>query len=137
MSIHPYLFFSGNCREAFEFYQSVLGGSLMIATFGDGPPEENPPGVDPNGVMHVSLDADGAILMGSDDPSGDGGPKVGVSIAFVSNEYAKGESAHAKMSEGGQVSLPFQKTSWSDGFGMCTDKFGVQWMFDTDAPKSE
>ena len=28
MSLNVYLFFDGNCREAFEFYRSVFGGEF-------------------------------------------------------------------------------------------------------------
>lgn len=33
--LNPYINFSGNAREAFEFYQSVLGGKLETHTFGE------------------------------------------------------------------------------------------------------
>ena len=32
------------------------------------------------------------------------------------------------LSEGGQVGMPFDKTFWSPGFGMVTDRFGTPWM---------
>jgi len=28
MAFHPYLFFGGNCRQAFTRYQEVFGGEL-------------------------------------------------------------------------------------------------------------
>ena len=33
-----------------------------------------------------------------------------------------------KLAEGGQVSSPFGKTFYSDGFGMLVDRFGLPWM---------
>lgn len=33
ISLNPYLNFAGNTREAMEFYQSIFGGELTIATF--------------------------------------------------------------------------------------------------------
>jgi PhnB protein len=30
MSFHPYLFFSGNCREAFTRYHEIFGGELFL-----------------------------------------------------------------------------------------------------------
>ena len=42
MSLNTYLFFDGNCREAFELYRSVFGGEYQtLQTFGDGPPDMN------------------------------------------------------------------------------------------------
>ena len=37
--LNPYLNFDGNAREAMEFYQSVLGGELLVHTFGDSMPD--------------------------------------------------------------------------------------------------
>ena len=31
---------------------------------------------------------------------------------------------------GGNVTMPYEKTFRADGFGMCTDRFGVPWMAD-------
>ncbi len=135
MSIHPYLFFSNDCREAFEFYQRVLGGELTVSAFSDVPEEARMPGVDPNLIMHVSLTIGDAILMGSDDPSGDGGPKTGYAVAYVADNYAEGERILEALADGGELTLPFSETFWSKGFGMCTDRFGISWMVDTtDAP---
>ena len=33
-----------------------------------------------------------------------------------------------KLSDGGTVSVPFEKQMWGDVFGMCTDRFGIQWL---------
>ncbi len=35
MSIGIHLQFTGQCREAFEFYQSLLGGSLEVLTYAE------------------------------------------------------------------------------------------------------
>ena len=32
------------------------------------------------------------------------------------------------LSAGGTVAMPLEKAPWGDTFGMCVDKFGVQWM---------
>jgi PhnB protein len=31
--------------------------------------------------------------------------------------------------EGGTVVMPMQETFWAESFGMLTDKFGINWMF--------
>jgi uncharacterized glyoxalase superfamily protein PhnB len=31
-------------------------------------------------------------------------------------------------SDGGSVTLPYEKQLWGDTFGMLTDRFGVKWM---------
>ena len=38
MKLNPYLAFDGRCREAFEFYEKTLGGSIsFIQTIGESP----------------------------------------------------------------------------------------------------
>ena len=32
MAFRPYLFFGGNCREAFTRYQEIFGGELTLMT---------------------------------------------------------------------------------------------------------
>jgi PhnB protein len=41
------------------------------------------------------------------------------------------------LSEGGQVTMPLEKTFWNAYFGMFTDKFGIQWMVNYDYVKPE
>jgi len=37
------------------------------------------------------------------------------------------------LAKGGQVTMPFQKTFWAEGFGMLTDRFGTPWMVNSGA----
>ena len=38
------------------------------------------------------------------------------------------EEARKGLAEGGTVTMPFGKTFFSKGFGMCVDQFGIPWM---------
>jgi PhnB protein len=40
----------------------------------------------------------------------------------------QGRELFEKLSQGGQVTMPYQSTFWAKGFGMLTDQFGVNWM---------
>ena len=131
MSFSPYLFFTGDCAEAFKRYQEVFGGELQVLTQADVPEDARMPDADPTFVMHASLTLGDHFLMGSDDPTGDGGPKVGSAVAFTSDDEAKSKQVFDALAEGGEVTAPFGPTFWSKGFGMCTDRFGVPWMVDT------
>jgi PhnB protein len=33
-----------------------------------------------------------------------------------------------KLSESGKVTMPLEKQTWGDEFGMCVDRFGINWM---------
>lgn len=134
MSFHPYLFFSdGQCAEAFRHYHGVFGGELQVMTNADVPEGvDGMPGASPETVMHASIALRGGFLMGSDDPTGDGGPKAGVAVSYAAPDEQEAKRAFDALSEGGEVTMPFEATFFSKGFGTCTDRFGVSWMVDTE-----
>lgn len=140
MTANIYLTFNGNCREAFEFYKSALGGDFSyVGTFEEMPPQENMPHLpdsEKEKIMHISLPInDETVLMGSDTSEVFSKPvKFGnnfsISINIESNEEA--DEVFNKLAEGGKVLQPMDKTFWSPYFGMLTDKFGVNWMVNVD-----
>ncbi len=132
MSIDPYLFFSGDCADAFAQYQQIFGGDLEVMTYGDLPEgADSMPGAEPHHVMHGALTFDGAVIMGSDDTTGDGGPKTGVAVVYTAPDPQAAERVFGALADGGEVTMPFSATFWSRGFGTCNDRFGVPWMVDT------
>jgi PhnB protein len=127
--LNPYLTFDGRARQAMEFYQSVFGGELKINTFGEfGVPDPAMKDL----VMHANLDTPkGYRLMASDLGPGmtlNPGNSITVSISGDPGEGL--EEAWEKLSDGGEVMMPFEKQMWGDLYGQCRDKFGVQWMVD-------
>jgi PhnB protein len=137
MQFHAYLFFSGGqCREAFEHYRSVLGGELEMMAFSDLPPgEEAPvPADQADQVMHASLAIGEAMLLGSDDPTGDGGPKSGVAVHLTCDSDEEADRVFAALLDGGRVDMPMEQVFWASRFGMGADRFGVSWMVSTPAP---
>lgn len=131
MSVSPYVFFSGTCAAAFQRYQEVFGGEAQIMTMADAPPGSGMPGVDPHFVMHASLPIGDGLLMGSDDPTGDGGPMTGIAVTYTAPDAQVARTVFDALADGGVVTMPFEATFWSRGFGTCTDRFGVPWMIDT------
>jgi PhnB protein len=134
-----YLNFARNTEEAFNFYRSVFGGEFVapgIHRFGDIPPsDENPPmpEQDRNLVMHVELPIlDGHVLMGTDAPE-----SMGFNVTFGNNIFinlepdtkAETRKLFEALAAGGKVTMDLQDMFWGAYFGSCTDKFGVQWMF--------
>jgi PhnB protein len=132
MSFCPYLFFTGDCAKAFQHYNGIFGGELSMMTFADMPEGEQMPGADPKHVMHVSLKIGDGMLMGSDDPAGSGGARAGSAVAYTAKDAAKAKKVFDALAAGGTATMPFGTTFWSKGFGMCTDRFGVPWMVDTE-----
>jgi PhnB protein len=130
--LNPYLNFDGNCEEAFNFYKSVFGGEFAtVMRFKEMPAEYQPAENEREKIMHVALPiGQGSMLMGSDTPGSMGpttvGSNVSISISATSEEEAT--RLFNGLSAGGQVTMPLDKAFWGDYFGMCTDKYGVQWM---------
>lgn len=126
--LNPYLSFRDNAREAMEFYRGVFGGELTVSTFGD----LGAPGVQEDLVMHAQLSTpSGFTLMASDSPPGmerTVGDNIAVSLSGDDAEELRGY--WEQLSEGGTVSLPLEKQMWGDEFGMCTDRFGINWYVD-------
>lgn len=138
-SVSTYLNFSRNTEEAFLFYKSVFGTEFQgegIMRMGDIPPMEGMPPLaeeDKNLVMHVMLPIlGGHQLMGTDAPE-----SMGFTMNFGNNVYINLEPDTRKeterlfkaLSAGGTVTQELGEMFWGDYFGSCTDKFGVQWMF--------
>jgi PhnB protein len=125
--LNPYLSFSGNTREAMEFYNSVFGGTLVVNTFGEYG-EKNPELADK--VMHAMLETDsGFTLMASDPAPGmevHAGNNISISLSGDDSDELRGY--WDKLSEGGNVQMPLEKQMWGDTFGMCSDKFGLTWL---------
>ncbi len=133
--LNPYIGFAGQAREAMQFYQNVFGGNLTISTFGEfGAPD---PAV-ADQVMHAMLQTEaGYTLMASDIPPGmphTPGDSVVISLSGDDGDLLKGY--WEKLSDGGSVTIPFEKQPWGDEFGQCTDKFGTAWMVDVTAPQA-
>ena len=135
-NINPYLNFSGNCEEAFNFYKSIFGGEFLdFQRFNEVPSDAQLPVIESDMIMHVSLPiGNGTLLMGSDRPASMGpvtiGNNVHVSIQTSSDEET--DRLFNDLSAGGQVSMHLQETFWGARFGMLIDKFGIQWMVNQD-----
>ena len=125
-ALHPYLNFDGNAREAMEFYQSVLGGELLVHTFGESMPDA---GDLADQVMHASLITEaGYTIFASDPPPGmpvTSGTNITVSISGDDTEQLR--SYWAGLTAGAEITMPLEKQMWGDVYGMVRDQFGVLW----------
>jgi PhnB protein len=128
VQLNPYLSFQDNAREAMTFYQSVLGGELTMSTFAEFHASDDP--AEQDKVMHSHLEsADGLVLMGADTPARmEYRPQAGVSVSLSGDDEAKLRGYWEGLSEGGTVTMPFEKAPWGATFGMCVDRFGTSWM---------
>ncbi len=135
MQLSPYLVFDGKCREAFQFYEQCLGGSIVtMMRYADAPPGGPPPWSE-EGIMHASLTFDGQTLMGSDGPT-DGTPRS-THLAVETMDPERAEQVFSALGEGGSIRMPMQETFWAERFGMLTDRFGVPWMVSAGKPEGQ
>ena len=128
VKLNPYLNFSTDARDAMKFYESVFGGTLTSTTFKDGGMSSG--AADADLIMHSQLDSDhGITLMASDTPPGmEFKPGTNVSISLSGDDEKTLHGYWDKLSAGGKTTMPLEKAPWGDTFGMCTDKFGIQWL---------
>lgn len=126
-SLNPYLIFNGNCAQAIEFYQSILGGKLKMSKYSEGgmPTSDE----DKDKIIHARLENDTLTFMASDDNEKQR-TKIGdnVHMSISGNDKETLTRYFNELLEGGKVDMPLAKQFWGDTFGMLTDKFGVHWM---------
>lgn len=135
MQINPYLVFNGQCEAAFKFYEKLLGGKITgIMTHANSPMANQVPPEWRDKVMHAHMTVGNSVLMGSDAPPQHFQKPQGFSVSIGVKTVEEGERIFKALSENGAVQMPFQKTFWSPGFGMLTDRFGIPWMVNCDQP---
>jgi PhnB protein len=133
MAFHPYLFFGGDCRDAFTRYHEIFGGELMMMSMADAPGGEDVPADQADLIIHAAVTAGEALLMGSDDPTTDSfGPVQGIMVSYSATDVDDANRVFAALADGGTVGQPLIETFFSPAFGMCTDRFGTPWMVSTD-----
>lgn len=125
--LNPYLTFRDTARDAMDFYQSVFGGELTRSTFSEMHASEDP--AEQDKIMHSMLTTDnGLTLMGADMPNSMEYTPSGYSISLSGDDEAELRGYWDKLCDGGDVQEPLTQAPWGDTFGMCSDKFGVNWM---------
>jgi uncharacterized glyoxalase superfamily protein PhnB/uncharacterized protein YndB with AHSA1/START domain len=134
-----YLNFPGNTEEAFYFYRSVFGGEFRgkgMQRFGDLPPAEGHAPLseaDKKLILHVELPIMGGhVLMATDAPKSMGftvtpGNNMHIQLEPETREETK--RLFGELSENGVVTGELQDTFWGAYYGSCTDKYGINWMF--------
>jgi len=125
LTLDPYIFFPGNCREAMTFYASVFGGKLELQTYGEVSTETPKDQVE--NIMHASLRGGAVTLLGSDTAKASA-KAAKISLCLGSSDETAMRQIFDSLSKGGEVYQPLKQQFWGDTFGSLTDKFGVEWM---------
>ncbi len=139
-TLNPYINLPGNTEQAFNFYRSVFGGEFKdFVRFKDTPEKDKLKPAEQEKIMHVSLPiGKDNVLMGSDALESMGHPVKPGNNFYLSIEAQSKEEAD-KLFKGlsveGKITMALADTFWGAYFGMITDRFGVQWMFNYTKPK--
>jgi PhnB protein len=127
----PYLFFSGRCEEALEFYEQALGATVTMSMRFSESPDPVPEGMLQPGfehkIMHAEFRVGGFTVMASDGCD-DKATFSGFRLALSVPTEADADRVFAALADGGKIDLPLGPTFWSPRYGMVTDKFNVGWM---------
>ena len=136
-NINAYLTFDGNCAEAMKFYQKCFKANLEMMPFSEMPGGKIPPG-SKDRVMHARLQKGDALLMASDTmPGHPFKPGNNFSISLACETKKEVDELSNALKEGGQVTMPNAEMFWGAYFGMVTDKFGINWMFNCELSKTK
>ena len=138
MKVQAYITFGGRCEEALEFYKKSIGAEVTgLMRWKESPDAamKPPPGFEEK-IMNAAFRIGDTQLMADDGM----GPKQaefkGMSLVIEVADDAEAKRVFTALGEDGSVQMPLAKTFWTSSFGMLTDKFGVPWMVNVEAPKT-
>jgi len=136
--IDTYLNFNGHTEEAFNHYRKIFGTSFTtLMRFGEMPGSEKMAEQDRQKIMHVALPIGNNVLMGTDALESMNQrltPGDNFSISITLDDEKEARRIFEALSEGGTVTMPLGKEFWSTLFGMCSDKYGIQWVVNYNEP---
>jgi PhnB protein len=138
-AIVPYLNFNGNAKDALDFYSKIFDGKVLFQqTFGESPMAAEMPADFKDKVMHATFQAGDLTFMVSDSMPGQA-VTAGTNISLSLNFKTVGDidKTFDAFSDGANIAMPLQDTFWGAKFGMLTDKFGINWMFNHDYEKKD
>ena len=135
MKLDVYLNYSGNCQQAFRFYEQHLGGKItMMMTHGQGPDAAKLPSDQREAILHARIEIGNTVLMGADIPKSE--PMRSAYLALTVDSEKEAEHLYALLSDGGQIFMEMEKMFFANRFAMLRDKFGTSWMLLHEMPQA-
>lgn len=131
-TLNPYIYFNGNCEEAFNFYKSVFQKEFAYLGYYSDVPQASRELFKENDdkVMHVTLPiSKETILMGSDNEVAHNEQLSYSNFSLIvhADTEQEAEQLFHGLSEKGQIKVPMNRTFWGSYYGICIDKFGIMW----------
>lgn len=138
-TLNPYLYFNGNCEEAFNFYKTVFRKEITyIGRYKDVPKRDRKIFEETDQkIMHITLPiSEETILSGSDNTAAykESMEYNNFSLIIHTDSRAEANRLFNEMSKNGQVKVPMNLAFWGSYYGICIDKFGINWKITTEEP---
>ena len=130
-TLNPYIYFNGNCEDAFNFYKLVFQQEFTYRRYKDVPKTDRQIFQEADEkIMHISLPiSTETILMGSDNTEAYKKSKTYNNFSLIIHTDSKEEAGRLfhELSDGGQIKMLMNQTFWGSYYGIVTDKFGIDW----------
>src|ERR1700761_8761527 len=119
MQINPYLFFGGNCEEAFNYYRDHLGGEIVLMLrFKEAPiPAEHKPAGWDDKVLHARIKIGDTTIYASDVKRDEDRPMQAFDLVINLKTAEEAERVFAILSDGGKVSMPMTESFFAIQIG--------------------
>ena len=132
ITLNPYLYFNGNCEEAFTFYAAVFGKEIShMSKYKDVPQTAKQLFQEADDkIMHITLPLDSVnMLNGSDHASVYKEPITPKTFSLLihADSEAEVDRLFGALSQNGQIIVPAGLTFWGAYYGQCIDQFGISW----------
>lgn len=139
-TLNPYIYFNGNCEEAFNFYKAVFQKEFTyLGRYKDVPQTDRVVFRETDEkIMHVSLPISGeTVLMGADNQEAYTELLTYSNFSLIVHADTKEEADRLfnGLSESGQIKMPMNLTFWGSYYGICIDKFGIMWKVTIESEK--
>lgn len=139
-TLNPYIYFNGNCEEAFNLYKSVFQKEFTyLGRYQDVPHTDRQIFKETDEkIMHVSLPiSKETVLMGADNQEAYTESLTYINFSLIVHADTKEEADRLfkGLSEGGQIKMPMNQTFWGSYYGICIDKFGIMWKITIESEK--
>jgi PhnB protein len=132
MKLMPQLAFNGQCRQAFEYYERLLGGKITVMNTFGGPADATLPpdckSAEAGQVRFAELQVGAWAILGNDVPAESFQAMRGFNIALHTPTVAEARRVFDALANGGRITVPLSEVAWSPCFGLVTDRFGVPWL---------
>ncbi|NYJ06692.1 VOC family protein [Petropleomorpha daqingensis] len=130
--------FRGQAREALEFYRSVFGGDISLATYTDIHAVEDP--AQAQQVAFGRLDAPSGFALMAYDVQPSKGYDPGTNPFYITLQGTDGAEIqplwNGLAADAQAVLIPLAPAPFAPLYGMLTDRYGVTWIVGVDTAPS-